>query len=246
MSDSDKTEDAGERGDELQPQQAAPDEALEDGENPEEQSLHAVSDAVSDAASDAVSDAMSDDAADGRPPGEDGLVLQDGPNRGTFLPSVWESLPEPADFLASLDEEVDLLRAETEQIESLLEVEKDRTKVGKKLDKADAAAAKAAVDNFTRWLAVHVSQEYSEAQIRVNAIAPGFFLTEQNRFLLTQEGTGELTPRGARIVDHTPMGRFGAPEDLVGTALWLLSGGAAFVHGIVVPVDGGFSAYGGV
>jgi NAD(P)-dependent dehydrogenase (short-subunit alcohol dehydrogenase family) len=107
------------------------------------------------------------------------------------------------------------------------------------------SAAKAAVDNFTRWLAVHMSQEYA-AGVRVNAIAPGFFLTEQNRFLLTQEGTGELTPRGGRIVDHTPMGRFGAPEDLVGTALWLLSEGAAFVHGIVVPVDGGFSAYGGV
>jgi NAD(P)-dependent dehydrogenase (short-subunit alcohol dehydrogenase family) len=107
------------------------------------------------------------------------------------------------------------------------------------------SAAKAAVDNFTRWLAVHMSQEYA-AGVRVNAVAPGFFLTEQNRFLLTQEGTGELTPRGERIVDHTPMGRFGAPEDLVGTALWLLSGGAAFVHGIVVPVDGGFSAYGGV
>jgi len=107
------------------------------------------------------------------------------------------------------------------------------------------SAAKAAVDNFTRWLAVHMSQEYASS-VRVNAIAPGFFLTEQNRFLLTQEGTGELTPRGGRIVDHTPMGRFGAPEDLVGTALWLLSDGAAFVHGIVVPVDGGFSAYGGV
>jgi NAD(P)-dependent dehydrogenase (short-subunit alcohol dehydrogenase family) len=108
------------------------------------------------------------------------------------------------------------------------------------------SAAKASIDNFTRWLAVHVSQEYPEAHIRVNAIAPGFFLTEQNRFLLLQEGTGELTPRGGRIVDHTPMGRFGDPEDLIGTTLWLLSDGAAFVHGIVVPVDGGFSAYGGV
>jgi NAD(P)-dependent dehydrogenase (short-subunit alcohol dehydrogenase family) len=108
------------------------------------------------------------------------------------------------------------------------------------------SAAKASVDNFTRWLAVHVSQEYPEAHIRVNAIAPGFFLTEQNRFLLLQEGTGELTARGGRIVDHTPMGRFGNPEDLIGTTLWLLSDGAAFVHGIVVPVDGGFSAYGGV
>jgi NAD(P)-dependent dehydrogenase (short-subunit alcohol dehydrogenase family) len=108
------------------------------------------------------------------------------------------------------------------------------------------SAAKASIDNFTRWLAVHLSQEYSEARVRVNAIAPGFFLTEQNRFLLLQEGTGELTPRGERIVAHTPMGRFGDAEDLIGTALWLLSDGAAFVHGIVVPVDGGFSAYGGV
>jgi NAD(P)-dependent dehydrogenase (short-subunit alcohol dehydrogenase family) len=108
------------------------------------------------------------------------------------------------------------------------------------------SAAKASIDNFTRWLAVHVSQEYPEARLRVNAIAPGFFLTEQNRFLLLQEGAGELTPRGERIVAHTPMGRFGDPEDLIGTALWLLSDGAAFVTGIVVPVDGGFSAYGGV
>ena len=108
------------------------------------------------------------------------------------------------------------------------------------------SAAKASIDNFTRWLAVHVSQEYPEAGIRVNALAPGFFLTEQNRFLLLQEGVGELTPRGERIVAHTPMGRFGDPEDLIGTTLWLLSDGAAFVTGIVVPVDGGFSAYGGV
>jgi NAD(P)-dependent dehydrogenase (short-subunit alcohol dehydrogenase family) len=108
------------------------------------------------------------------------------------------------------------------------------------------SAAKASIDNFTQWLAVHMSQEYSGAQIRVNAIAPGFFLTEQNRFLLLQEGTGELTPRGERILDHTPMGRFGDAKDLIGTMLWLLSDGAAFVHGVVVPVDGGFSAYGGV
>jgi len=107
------------------------------------------------------------------------------------------------------------------------------------------SAAKAAVSNFTQWLAVHMSQEYSP-RIRVNAIAPGFFLTEQNRFLLTDERTGELTPRGRTIIDHTPMSRFGAPEDLVGTVLWLLSPGAAFVHGVVVPVDGGFSAFSGV
>jgi len=107
------------------------------------------------------------------------------------------------------------------------------------------SAAKAAVSNFTQWLAVHISQEYSP-NIRVNAIAPGFFLTEQNRFLLTDEGTGELTPRGRTIIDHTPMARFGDPEDLIGTVLWLLSPGAAFVHGVVVPVDGGFSAFSGV
>jgi NAD(P)-dependent dehydrogenase (short-subunit alcohol dehydrogenase family) len=107
------------------------------------------------------------------------------------------------------------------------------------------SAAKAAVSNFTQWLAVHMSQEYSP-HIRVNAIAPGFFLTEQNRFLLTDEGTGELTPRGRTIIDHTPMGRFGHPDDLIGTVLWLLSPGATFVHGVVVPVDGGFSAFSGV
>jgi NAD(P)-dependent dehydrogenase (short-subunit alcohol dehydrogenase family) len=107
------------------------------------------------------------------------------------------------------------------------------------------SAAKAAVSNFTQWLAVHMAQEYSP-RIRVNAIAPGFFLTEQNRFLLTDEGTGELTPRGRTIIDHTPMGRFGDPQDLLGTVLWLLSPASAFVTGIVVPVDGGFSAFGGV
>ena len=107
------------------------------------------------------------------------------------------------------------------------------------------SAAKAAVSNFTRWLAVHMAQEYSPA-IRVNAIAPGFFLTEQNRFLLTDPATGGLTPRGQRIIDHTPMGRFGTPEDLLGAVLWLLSPAAAFVTGAVIPVDGGFSAFSGV
>jgi NAD(P)-dependent dehydrogenase (short-subunit alcohol dehydrogenase family) len=107
------------------------------------------------------------------------------------------------------------------------------------------SAAKAAVSNFTQWLAVYISQEYS-SNIRVNAIAPGFFLTEQNRFLLTDEQTGELTSRGQTIIDHTPMARFGHPDDLIGTVLWLLSPGAAFVHGVVVPVDGGFSAFSGV
>ncbi len=106
------------------------------------------------------------------------------------------------------------------------------------------SAAKAAVANFTQWLAVHMAQEYSP-RIRVNAIAPGFFLTAQNRFLL-KEDNGELTPRGRQIIDHTPMARFGAPEDLVGTVRWLLSKDAEFVNGIIIPIDGGFSAYSGV
>ena len=105
--------------------------------------------------------------------------------------------------------------------------------------------AKAAVSNFTQWLAVHISQNYSD-KIRVNAIAPGFFLTEQNRFLLVDGRTGELTERGQAIIDHTPIGRFGDPEDLVSTVLWLLSDGASFVHGAVIPIDGGFSAFSGV
>ena len=107
------------------------------------------------------------------------------------------------------------------------------------------SAAKAAVSNFTQWLAVHLAQEYS-TNIRVNAIAPGFFLTEQNRFLLTEKETGNLTARGQSIIGHTPMGRFGDPQDLLGTMLWLLSDASAFVTGIVVPVDGGFSAFSGV
>jgi NAD(P)-dependent dehydrogenase (short-subunit alcohol dehydrogenase family) len=107
------------------------------------------------------------------------------------------------------------------------------------------SAAKAALNNFTQWLAVHLAQEYSP-RLRVNAIAPGFFLTEQNRFLLTDKDTGELTPRGQSIVSHTPMARFGQPDDLLGAALWLLSPASAFVTGIVVPIDGGFSAFSGV
>jgi len=107
------------------------------------------------------------------------------------------------------------------------------------------SAAKAAVSNFTQWLAVHVCRNYSR-DIRVNAIAPGFFLTEQNRFLLTDEKTGELTERGKTIIEHTPMGRFGEPEELIGTVMWLLSDAAKFVTGVVVPVDGGFSAFSGV
>jgi NAD(P)-dependent dehydrogenase (short-subunit alcohol dehydrogenase family) len=106
-------------------------------------------------------------------------------------------------------------------------------------------AAKAAVANFTQWLAVHMAREYSP-RIRVNALAPGFFLTEQNRFLLTDADTGELTQRGRAIVDHTPAARFGAPEDLLGTLLWLASPASAFVTGVVVPVDGGFAAFSGV
>ncbi|MGD1103291.1 MAG: SDR family oxidoreductase [Terriglobia bacterium] len=107
------------------------------------------------------------------------------------------------------------------------------------------SAAKASVSSFTQWLAVHVAQEYSP-RIRVNAIAPGFFLTKQNRFLLTEEQTGNLTARGKAIINHTPMARFGVPEDLFGAVLWLLSPASAFVTGIVLPVDGGFSAFAGV
>ncbi|NQU27160.1 MAG: SDR family oxidoreductase, partial [Candidatus Marinimicrobia bacterium] len=107
------------------------------------------------------------------------------------------------------------------------------------------SAAKAAVSNFTQWLAVHMAQEYSRS-IRVNAIAPGFFLTDQNRFLLTDKDTGELTARGKTILTHTPMKRFGNPEDLIGAVLWLLSPAAKFVTGVVVPIDGGFSAFSGV
>jgi NAD(P)-dependent dehydrogenase (short-subunit alcohol dehydrogenase family) len=107
------------------------------------------------------------------------------------------------------------------------------------------SASKAGVTNFTAWLAVHMAQNYS-GRIRVNAIAPGFFLGEQNRFLLLDKETGDLTPRGNKIIEHTPMGRFGEPEDLLGTVLWLLSPASSFVTGITVPVDGGFSAYAGV
>ena len=107
------------------------------------------------------------------------------------------------------------------------------------------SAAKAAVTNFTAWLATHMAQEHSPS-IRVNAIAPGFFLTRQNRFLLQDEASGEWTERGRTILAHTPAGRFGAPEDLVGVTMWLASRASEFVTGITVPVDGGFSAYSGV
>ena len=106
------------------------------------------------------------------------------------------------------------------------------------------AAAKAAVNNFTEWLAVHMATVYSPA-IRVNAIAPGFFLTEQNRFLLTNED-GSLTARGQTIQDHTPQARFGTPDDLLSTLVWMASPGARFITGTVIPVDGGFQAFAGV
>jgi len=109
---------------------------------------------------------------------------------------------------------------------------------------AGYSAAKAAVSNFTQWLAVHLAQEYNN-KVRVNALAPGFFLTDQNRFLLTNEDKS-LTARGQTIIDHTPMGRFGESQDLVGTTLWLASDASRFVTGIVVPIDGGFSAFSGV
>ena len=106
------------------------------------------------------------------------------------------------------------------------------------------SAAKAAVSNFTQWLAVHFAQEYNK-KLRVNAIAPGFFLTTQNRYLLLDEN-GNLTPRGRQILDHTPMGRFGDPEDLIGVCIWLASDASRFVTGTVIPIDGGFNAYSGV
>lgn len=107
------------------------------------------------------------------------------------------------------------------------------------------AGAKAAINNFTQWLAIYMTQEHS-VNIRVNAIAPGFFLGEQNRFLLIDKASGNLTSRGQQIIDHTPMNRFGDPGDLVGTMCWLVSDASRFVTGIVVPVDGGFMAYSGV
>ncbi len=107
------------------------------------------------------------------------------------------------------------------------------------------SAAKAAVANFTQWLAVHMAQEYSP-NIRVNAIAPGFFITEQTRFLLADRATGGYTPRGQAVIAHTPMRRMGEADDLISTLVWLISPGARFVTGIMVPVDGGFSAYSGV
>jgi NAD(P)-dependent dehydrogenase (short-subunit alcohol dehydrogenase family) len=101
------------------------------------------------------------------------------------------------------------------------------------------SAAKAAVSNFTQWLAVH----FSPTGVRVNAMAPGFFMTEQNKFLLFNQKTGEPLPRGHKVIAHTPMGRFGQPDDLIGTLVWLLSDASSFVTGVVVPIDGGFSSY---
>ena len=105
-------------------------------------------------------------------------------------------------------------------------------------------SAKAAVDNLTQWLAVECCQKYGDG-IRVNAIAPGFFLTEQNRTLLTNED-GSLTERGLRIIENTPMKEFGNPEDLLGAVHWLCSDASRFVTGTIIPVDGGFNAYSGV
>ncbi len=104
------------------------------------------------------------------------------------------------------------------------------------------SAAKASVNNFTEWLAVHLAK----VGIRVNAIAPGFFITNQNRFLVIDEKTGNYSPRGQKIVDNTPMGIFGEPEDLQGAALFLISDISRFITGVILPVDGGYNAFGGV
>lgn len=104
------------------------------------------------------------------------------------------------------------------------------------------SAAKASINNFTEWLAVHLAK----VGIRVNAIAPGFFITSQNRFLVLDKETGDFSPRGQKIVDNTPMGKFGEPQDLQGATLFLLSDISSFITGIVIPVDGGYSAFGGV
>ncbi len=104
------------------------------------------------------------------------------------------------------------------------------------------SAAKSAVNNFTEWLSVHLAK----TGVRVNAIAPGFFLTNQNRFLLVDEKSGEPTARGQKIISNTPMGRYGEVDELQGTVLYLLSDLSKFVTGIVIPVDGGYSAFGGV
>ena len=104
------------------------------------------------------------------------------------------------------------------------------------------SAAKASINNFTEWLAVH----FAKRNVRVNAVAPGFFLTNQNRFLLIDENTKDLTARGKKIIDNTPMGKFGEPEDLIGGTLFLISDVSNFITGIVLPIDGGFNIYSGV
>ncbi len=104
---------------------------------------------------------------------------------------------------------------------------------------------KAATNSFTRWLAVHIAQNYSP-NIRVNAIAPGFMLTEQNTFLLVDKKTGEMTERGKQILKSVPMARYGEPREIIGAALWLVSDSASFVTGLVLPIDGGYTAFSGV
>ena len=104
------------------------------------------------------------------------------------------------------------------------------------------SAAKAGINNLTEWLAVH----FAKVNIRVNAIAPGFFVTDQNRFLLYDKETGKLSPRGEKILSNTPMGRFGEPDELIGTLLYLISDLSKFVTGVIIPVDGGFNSYSGV
>ena len=106
-------------------------------------------------------------------------------------------------------------------------------------------AAKASIDNFTKWMAIYLNQNHSK-NIRVNAIAPGFLLTQQNYYLLVDEDTGGDTARGKSIKDHTPMGRYGKPQELIGAIIWLVSDAASFVNGTVIPIDGGFSAFAGV
>lgn len=106
------------------------------------------------------------------------------------------------------------------------------------------SSAKASIDNYTKWLAVELASKFGEG-FRVNAMAPGFFLTDQNRSLLTNED-GSLTARGKTIVEHTPFKRFGSPEELIGTLIWLCSDASSFVTGTIVPIDGGFSAFSGV
>ena len=106
------------------------------------------------------------------------------------------------------------------------------------------SAAKAAVSNFTQWLSTHFAQEYNK-KLRVNAIAPGFLLTQQNRYLLLDKD-GSLTPRAKSIISHTPIGEFGKPDDLIGVCIYLSSNASRFVTGVVIPIDGGFNAYSGV